>query len=102
MAPAAAIPLIREAALTNDVLPPLVKVPATAPLDVPMTGIFAEPLASVTTAPVDPDALFVIVAAPLVPLIRAATAVFDRLLPPAAAAAAAAALALLAALMTAA
>ena len=96
--PPAAIPLTNEAAVTNDV-PLLLGTPTTFPtpaaLDMLMTGMLVMPLATVTTAPVGPAALFVKVAELPAPLTKVATAVFDRLPP-------AAALALLAALITAA
>ncbi|KAF3858355.1 hypothetical protein F7725_011556 [Dissostichus mawsoni] len=100
--PAAAIPVTSEAALTND-LPLLLgtppTVPAPAPLDMLTTGMLVMPLATVTKAPVEPAALFVMVAEFPAPLTSEATTALDRLPP---AAAAAAALALLAALITAA
>lgn len=96
--PVAAIPLTNDAAVTNDV-PLLFGTPTTVPtpalLDMLMTGILAMPLATVTTAPVEPVALFVIVAEFPAPLTKVVKAVFDKLPP-------AAALALLAALITAA
>lgn len=96
--PPAAMLLTNEAAVANDV--PLLlgtptTVPTAEPLDILRTGMLVMPLATVTTAPVEPAALFVIVTELPAPLTKVATAVFDRLLP-------AAALALLAALITAA
>lgn len=96
--PPAAMLLTNEAAVANDV--PLLlgtptTVPTAEPLDIFRTGMLVMPLATVATAPVEPAELFGIVAELPAPLTKAATAVFDRLLP-------AAALALLAALITAA
>lgn len=84
--------------MTNDV--PLLlgtptTVPTPAPFDMLTTGMLVMPLETVTTAPVEPPALFVIVAELPAPFTKVATAAFDRLPP-------AAALALLAALITAA
>lgn len=97
--PPAATLLTNDAAVAIDV-PLLLGTPTTVPTAEPLdillrTGMLVMPLETVTTAPVEPAELFVIVAELPAPLTKVATAVFDRLPP-------AAALALLAALITAA
>ena len=97
-APPAATPLTNDAVVTNEV-PLLLGVPTAGPapaaLDMLTTGMLVMLLATVTTVPAEPAAVFGVEPEPAVLLTKVATAVFDRLPP-------AAALAFLAALMTAA